>query len=263
LSIGLTRRDRLRFLRTYFLPLRQVLRDEARLLAHMEREANRLQERYLRKYAKGTEFVEGALSLAEAWKPLSSSPAGNDAALAVLSPAFHALGRLHAAGLVQADLHLGNFLQARRGYPCHRWRRGSFNHTGETVGRAAGLCESCCPAGTIADGVGCVPARHCSLPMSSGGGVAALTDPATLDEALSRVRAWRLRDFLGKTLRDCTCSRLPAVPGVSPRATTQLRRIFWRRSWRARRRDARGAVCSRTGVPAPSHAWRWAKGASW
>ena len=54
LSIGLTRRDRLRFLRTYFeKPLRQVLRDEARLLAHMEREANRLQERYLRKYAKG------------------------------------------------------------------------------------------------------------------------------------------------------------------------------------------------------------------
>ena len=47
-------RDTLRFLRTYFQrPLRDILRDEARLLAHMEREANRLQERYLRKYAKG------------------------------------------------------------------------------------------------------------------------------------------------------------------------------------------------------------------
>jgi len=54
LNIGLTRSDRLRFLRTYFAkPLRQILRDEARLLAHMEREANRLQERYLRKYAPG------------------------------------------------------------------------------------------------------------------------------------------------------------------------------------------------------------------
>ena len=53
LNIGLTRRDRLRFLRIYFQkPLRETLRDESRLLAHLEREASRLQERYLRKYAK-------------------------------------------------------------------------------------------------------------------------------------------------------------------------------------------------------------------
>jgi heptose I phosphotransferase len=55
LNIGLTQRDRLRFLRAYFAkPLSQILRDEARLLAHLEREANRLHERYLRKYAPGT-----------------------------------------------------------------------------------------------------------------------------------------------------------------------------------------------------------------
>jgi heptose I phosphotransferase len=53
LDIGLTTRDRLRFLRTYFdMPLRKILRDEARLLAHLEREANRLHARFLRKYAK-------------------------------------------------------------------------------------------------------------------------------------------------------------------------------------------------------------------
>jgi heptose I phosphotransferase len=53
LDIGLTRRDRLRFLRTYFgQPLREILRDDAKLLAYLQREADRLQSRFLRKYAK-------------------------------------------------------------------------------------------------------------------------------------------------------------------------------------------------------------------
>lgn len=51
LDIGLTRRDKLRFLRGYFcLPLRQVLRDEARLLAWLERKAASL---YARKQRYG------------------------------------------------------------------------------------------------------------------------------------------------------------------------------------------------------------------
>ena len=56
LDIGLTQRDYLRFLRIYFaVPLREILKDEARLLAYLGREASRLQERYLRKYAKSAE----------------------------------------------------------------------------------------------------------------------------------------------------------------------------------------------------------------
>lgn len=51
LDIGLTRRDKLRFLRGYFqLPLRQVLRDEARLLAWLEAKAAKL---YARKQRYG------------------------------------------------------------------------------------------------------------------------------------------------------------------------------------------------------------------
>lgn len=54
LDIGLTRRDRLRFLRSYFgLPLREVLAGKAALLAWLEREAVRLTGRYRRKYAPG------------------------------------------------------------------------------------------------------------------------------------------------------------------------------------------------------------------
>tara|TARA_R110001606_G_scaffold399282_1_gene583447 strand:+ start:52794 stop:53609 length:816 start_codon:yes stop_codon:yes gene_type:complete len=54
LNIGLTRRDKLRFLREYFArPLRQVLSDESALLAMLEAKAGLLQARFERKYAKG------------------------------------------------------------------------------------------------------------------------------------------------------------------------------------------------------------------
>ena len=53
LDIGLTRRDILRFLRVYFArSLRDILREESALLNDLAREADRLHERFLRKYAK-------------------------------------------------------------------------------------------------------------------------------------------------------------------------------------------------------------------
>jgi len=53
LNIGLTRRDKLRFLQTYFdRPLRQVLAEEAALLSMLEKKADQLQSRFERKYAK-------------------------------------------------------------------------------------------------------------------------------------------------------------------------------------------------------------------
>lgn len=52
LEIGLTARDRLRFLRTYFdRPLRDILIEEADLLAYLAREGARLTKRYQRKFA--------------------------------------------------------------------------------------------------------------------------------------------------------------------------------------------------------------------
>lgn len=51
LEIGLTQRDRLRFLRDYFgRPLREVLRDEQALIAHLNAEGERLLAKYRRKY---------------------------------------------------------------------------------------------------------------------------------------------------------------------------------------------------------------------
>lgn len=56
LDIGLTRRDKLRFLRLYFQrPLREVLRDETSLLTWLQRKADKLQSRFQRKYAPGAQ----------------------------------------------------------------------------------------------------------------------------------------------------------------------------------------------------------------
>ncbi len=55
LGIGLTQRDFLRFLHLYFdRPLRDILRDEAGLIEHLNREAARLQKRYLKHFAPKT-----------------------------------------------------------------------------------------------------------------------------------------------------------------------------------------------------------------
>jgi heptose I phosphotransferase len=53
LNIGLTTRDKLRFLQTYFnRPLRQVLGEEAVLLTMLEKKVEQLQIRFERKYVK-------------------------------------------------------------------------------------------------------------------------------------------------------------------------------------------------------------------
>lgn len=53
-AIGLSDRDKLRFLRTYFArPLRQTLKAEVALLRRLEQEAARLRVRYERKFAAG------------------------------------------------------------------------------------------------------------------------------------------------------------------------------------------------------------------
>ena len=62
-------------------------------------------------YALMTDFLDPAESLAESWERLAGPAPGDGQALALLAPALTLLGRLHAAGLVQQDLHLGNFLR--------------------------------------------------------------------------------------------------------------------------------------------------------
>lgn len=149
-----------------------------------------------------TAFLDGSLTLAEAWESLAALPAGSSAALDVLRPAFRLLGKLHASGLVQEDLHLGNFLRhgdlvliidgdaVRAITPGKR-----LNEAQASANLAILLAQL--PAAWDA-------CRDELLAAYQAGGGERISDLGALEGELARVRRWRLNDYLAKTVRDCT-----------------------------------------------------------
>ena len=148
-----------------------------------------------------TRYLDAAQSLAEAWFPVAQLPAGSAVALDVLRPACRALGAMHAAGLVQQDLHLGNFL---------RCAEQLFVIDGDAV-------RAVSPGQPLGEPLATrnLALLLAQLPIAwddawdalleayrAGGG--GLFETALLRKEVARARAWRLADFLGKTLRDCT-----------------------------------------------------------
>ena len=144
-------------------------------------------------------FLEGASTLLDQWKPLAALPPATPEALALLTPAFRLLGQVHAAGLSHDDVHLGNFLHHRTtlylidGDAVHQYTPpldparaardlamliAQFPRTWDT--RLAPLLD----------------AYHTARP--------APPTPAQLQRALVHERNWRLKDYLGKSTRDCT-----------------------------------------------------------
>ena len=58
-----------------------------------------------------TEYLSGSHSLQQLWEQLPDPLPNSPEALASLQRALHTIAAMHAQGLTQADLHLGNFLQ--------------------------------------------------------------------------------------------------------------------------------------------------------
>ena len=149
-----------------------------------------------------TRYLDAAQSLAEVWLAVADSPVGGAAALDVLRPAFRALGAMHAAGLVQQDLHLGNFLRCAGelfvidGDAVRAISPGK-PLDGQTATRNLAILLAQLP-------VAWDSSRDALLDAYRAGGGCCLPDTARLADEVARVRAWRLKDFLGKTLRDCT-----------------------------------------------------------
>lgn len=164
-----------------------------------------------------TAFLEAAQSLADAWLTVAQLAAGDAAALDILRPACVALGALHAGGLVQQDLHLGNFLR----------RDGEvFVIDGDAVRAVSPGQPLAAPPATRN-----LALLLAQLPIAwddawdalleayrAGGG--RCSETARLKKEVARARAWRLADFLGKTLRDCT---LFAVRRSASRFTALVR----------------------------------------
>lgn len=146
-----------------------------------------------------TEFFDGAVSLAEAWQGVADRPAGDRTALAVLVPAVILLARMHAAGLAQGDLHLGNFLLHEGGL------RVIDGDSVSAAGRPLTADEASANLGML---LAQLPAAWDDAAAAlldayrAAGGVA--IDAARLRAEIARVRDWRVRDYLAKSVRDCT-----------------------------------------------------------
>ena len=163
-----------------------------------------------------TAFHADAESLASAWAGVENLPIGAVAAIAVLSPALGLLARMHRAGLAQEDLHLGNFLRAADAL---------LVIDGDSVkdfGRTLTAAEA---AGNLGMLLAQLPAAWDAAKgalltiYQEAGGVAGVDEPA-LQVAIDRVRSWRLKDFLGKCVRDCS---LFAVEQSATRFASVLR----------------------------------------
>ena len=148
-------------------------------------------------YVLLTRFLDDAQSLAQLWLQVAGLPAGHPDAVAVLCPAFEILGKLHAAGLVHADPHLGNFLLGEGRY---------WVVDGDAV-RAASSAQAATEnlALLLAQSPVVWDAFHEELlqAYSSAGGCE-MVDDDLLERELERARSWRLNDFLKKTVRDCS-----------------------------------------------------------
>ena len=153
-------------------------------------------------YALMTAFLDRAESLAECWARVNRRAPGDAEALAVLAPALSLLGRLHAAGLIQEDLHLGNFL---------RHDGSVFLVDGDAVrvlthGQAVPRARDCANLAVLLAQLPPVWDRQMAalLPAYISGSGTSPPDLPALAEQVARVRAWRLGDFLAKSVRDCT-----------------------------------------------------------
>lgn len=147
-----------------------------------------------------TRFLDPARTLAQALAdPATGS--GTNAARALLESAFTTLGRLHQAGLVHDDLHLGNFL----------YHAGAVHVLDGDAVRAPGPGRTLEPATAgrnLALLLAQLPAeweaREDELLAAYRAGGAPVPDRSRLRAEVTRLRHWRVDTFLAKTVRDCT-----------------------------------------------------------
>jgi tRNA A-37 threonylcarbamoyl transferase component Bud32 len=148
------------------------------------------------------EFIEGAESLGETWKQVEHLPVLADMQGAVLAEALGAIGQMHRKGLWQEDLHLDNLLRQRG----RLYLIDGGGVCSETPGQPLSRQK-------VLENLGVFFAQ---LPKSLepfteellvyyllSNGEHALPMEA-LQKQISKVRNWRLKDYLIKIGRECT-----------------------------------------------------------
>ena len=148
------------------------------------------------------EFLEDAKSLGEAWEQVAQLPVLADAQQAVLAQALEAIAQMHGKGLWQEDLHLDNLL-----------RHGDQLYLIDGAGICVEQAGQPLSRPKVLENLGVFFAQ---LPKS--------LEPFTeellvhyllsnaehglplemLEKQVSKVRSWRLKDFLNKVGRECS-----------------------------------------------------------
>lgn len=148
------------------------------------------------------DYLSGAQSLWDAWRQAAREPLLSDAQQAVLAEALGAIGQMHAQGLWQSDLHLDNLLRHEGRLYLIDGGGVRYETPGQPLSRAhvlenLGVFFAQLPAELdpfleellihylLANG------EH-ALPLEM------------LQAEISKVRRWRLRDYLRKVARDCS-----------------------------------------------------------
>ncbi|NBA93969.1 lipopolysaccharide kinase InaA family protein [Pseudomonas sp. R5(2019)] len=148
------------------------------------------------------ELLEDAHSLGDAWSAVEQLPLLADEQQAVLGEALGAIARMHAKGLWQEDLHLDNLLRHHGELYVIDGAGVRVEEAGKPLSRQRVLQNL---------GVFFAQLPHHFEPFTEEllvqyllvNGEHALPLEA-LQKQVDKVRAWRLKDFLGKVGRDCT-----------------------------------------------------------
>ena len=161
-----------------------------------------------------TGFLENAQTLAQAWLALatssSASPAGPAAALNLLRPAFTAVGRLHAAGLVHDDVHPGNFLRSADELYIIDGDSVRAISPGSRLGERQAIANLALLLAQLP--IDWDECRDDLLAAYHAGGALTITDGERLAHEVARLRRGRLDEFLGKTVRECTLFAVEHTP---------------------------------------------------
>ncbi|KPZ09649.1 Uncharacterized protein ALO41_04765 [Pseudomonas amygdali pv. ulmi] len=148
------------------------------------------------------EFLEQASSLGDAWNAVQHLPPLADEQQAVLGEALSAIAQQHAKGLWQEDLHLDNLLR-------HQGRLYLIDGAGiraEQAGKPLSRQK-------VLENLGVFFAQlprsfepfteellvHYLLSNAEHG-----LPMEALQKQIDKVRSWRLKDFMSKTVRDCS-----------------------------------------------------------
>ena len=149
-----------------------------------------------------TRYLDGAQSLQQAWQALGDTRPTNPDARVIVQQVLAALAQLHRQGLTQSDLHLGNFLY---------WQEQLYVIDGDaieqhTLGEPITAAEAAHNLGLFFAQL--MPAWDDQVELLlidylSVNSERAL-NPEQIQQSIENGRAWRLKDYLGKAVRDCT-----------------------------------------------------------